>query len=255
MVEGVDVFRDYFKGYEDCYILIGGAASDLWMGDLGLSFRATKDLDIVLVVDKLSLDFFECFWGFIKEAGYGEIQQSSRNQKFYRFINPENNKYPFMIELLSRNLLDLPDGVHLTPIPSGGDISSLSAILLDDVYYEYIVNSRIIINGISSIPAYCIIPLKAQAFLDLSKRKAGGDKSVKSADIKKHRNDIFRLYLTMIPDDRFELPAQIQSDMAEFMTYFPAESRDWKAIESAVGGTGLPEITEVLMQMKAIFGL
>ena len=28
MVRGLDTFRDHFKGYEDCYILIGGTACD-----------------------------------------------------------------------------------------------------------------------------------------------------------------------------------------------------------------------------------
>jgi hypothetical protein len=254
MVKGIDIFMEHFKGYEDCYILIGGAASDLWLGKSGLSFRATKDLDIVLIVDRLNLNFFECFWKFVKEAGYGDIQQSAQNHNFYRFLDPDKGEYPFMIELLSRNLLDLPGDVHLTPIPSGGDISSLSAILLNDVYYDYIVNSRIVINGVSSIPPCCIIPLKARAFLDLSKRKSDGER-VKSSDIKKHRNDIFRLYLALVPSDHFELPDQIHHDMTDFLKCFPAESKDWNAIKAAVGAPGLPKATEVLIQIKSIFNL
>jgi hypothetical protein len=50
MVRGLDLFRDYFKDYTDKYILIGGTACDLAMGSMGLNFRATKDLDIVLIL-------------------------------------------------------------------------------------------------------------------------------------------------------------------------------------------------------------
>ena len=49
MVKGIDIFRGFFKDFTDNYILIGGAACDEQMTDAGLSFRATKDLDIILV--------------------------------------------------------------------------------------------------------------------------------------------------------------------------------------------------------------
>ncbi|HEX3675870.1 MAG TPA: hypothetical protein VHU79_00535, partial [Sphingomicrobium sp.] len=34
-------------------MLIGGGACELLMGDVGVAFRATKDLDIVLIVEAL----------------------------------------------------------------------------------------------------------------------------------------------------------------------------------------------------------
>ena len=49
MVIGVDRFRAHFAGHEHQYVLIGGAACELIMDEVGLDFRATKDLDIVLV--------------------------------------------------------------------------------------------------------------------------------------------------------------------------------------------------------------
>ncbi|MBC2717822.1 MAG: hypothetical protein HF978_21165 [Desulfobacteraceae bacterium] len=48
MVRGLDLFRDYFKDHADQYVLIGGTACDIAMSQMGLDFRATKDLDIVL---------------------------------------------------------------------------------------------------------------------------------------------------------------------------------------------------------------
>ena len=51
-------------------MLIGGTACDLWMGERALDFRATKDLDMVLVVEALRPEFFQVFWQFVKDAGY-----------------------------------------------------------------------------------------------------------------------------------------------------------------------------------------
>ena len=62
MVRGLDVFRRRFAGLEDRYVLIGGTAVDIAMDDAGLPFRATKDLDIVLHVESLDVEFARLFW-------------------------------------------------------------------------------------------------------------------------------------------------------------------------------------------------
>jgi hypothetical protein len=142
MVRGLETFRSHFEGYEDSYVLIGGTACDLWMGAAGLPFRATKDLDVVLVIEAMRPGFVARFWEFVKAAKYESLQQSEQRPEFYRFTGTSDESYPFMIELLSRNVLDLPEGTHLTPIPADDDISSLSAILLDDVYYKFVMETR-----------------------------------------------------------------------------------------------------------------
>ena len=69
MVGGLRRFTDHFRGFEDSYVLIGGAACDLWLSERGVPFRATKDLDLVLVVEALTPAFFEQFWAFIRDGG------------------------------------------------------------------------------------------------------------------------------------------------------------------------------------------
>lgn len=59
------------------------------------------------------------------------------------------------------------------------------------MYYKLVLDSRITIDGISTVPAGCLIALKARAWLDLSGRKAAGEANVADVDIKKHRNDVF----------------------------------------------------------------
>ena len=42
MVTGFESFRTHFKGYEDCYTIIGGTACDILMNEAALNFRATQ---------------------------------------------------------------------------------------------------------------------------------------------------------------------------------------------------------------------
>jgi len=252
MVNGLDYFLSQLADFKDHFILIGGTACDLWMGSLGLPFRATKDLDIVLVADTLPTTFFERFWAFIQEGRYQSLEQSETKPSLYRFKTPADARHPFMIELFARNVLGVPEGFHLTPIPAGEDISSLSAILLGDDYFRYIVSSRITVGGVPTVPVQCLIPLKARAHLDMVARQQSGV-PVDSHDVKKHRNDVFRLYRTLAPADRFELPSPLKNDLAEFLNRLPHDSQDWTSIRAAV--EGLPPTESVLSQIRANFGI
>ena len=46
---GLDKFKEYFMGYQDQYVLIGGAACDIIFEEQDTAFRATKDLDLVFL--------------------------------------------------------------------------------------------------------------------------------------------------------------------------------------------------------------
>src|SRR5690606_27098948 len=132
VVRGLDVFREYFAGHADQFVLIGGTAATLAMEEAGLEFRATKDLDIVLHIEALSPSFGDVFWRFI-EAGRYEIRQASDTGKpvFYRFQKPADDRFPVMLELFCRapEGIKLAEGSHLTPIPVDEAVASLSAIL------------------------------------------------------------------------------------------------------------------------------
>jgi hypothetical protein len=62
MVKGLGIFREWFAAYANQYVLIGGTAASLAMEEAGLTFRATKDLDIVLHVEVLTPAFGAVFW-------------------------------------------------------------------------------------------------------------------------------------------------------------------------------------------------
>ena len=172
------MFQQRFAAYVDQYVLIGGTAASLTMEQAGLEFRATKDLDIVLHVEALTPEFGATFWRFVADGGY-EIRQASATGKpiFYRFQKPADPGFPFMVELFARTPegLEIAAGSQLTPIPLDEAMSSLSAILLNTDYYDFIMTGRRVVAGLPWVGEDRLIPLKAIAWLELSARKEQGD--------------------------------------------------------------------------------
>ena len=77
MVTGIDSFKEWFKGYEAQYAIIGGTACDILMTEEGLAFRATKDIDLVLIVEALE----DCFVGL----GYKIAEGPEVELDYYNF--------------------------------------------------------------------------------------------------------------------------------------------------------------------------
>lgn len=226
MVTGLDIFRKYFKGFESQYVLIGGTASSIVMEDAGINFRATKDLDIVLCIESFNSVFAQRFWEFIETGKYSNRQKSTGKNLFYRFHSPKNKEYPYMLELFSKvpDSLQIPlSNTVLTPIPVEDDISSLSAILLDSGYYNFIHQNSKVIEGLPVVGPEILIPLKARAWLDLSARKASGE-YIDSRDIKKHRNDIFRLFPLLPGNSSINCQQEIKYDLKRFCGEIVSES-------------------------------
>jgi hypothetical protein len=251
VVKGLDIFRAQFAAYIDRYVLIGGTACDIALAGAGLPFRATKDLGIVLVVEALDADFVRAFWGFVGAGGY-QIQEKSTGQKqFYRFQRPTNDRYPFMLELFSRqpDVLQVAEGSHLTPLPVDEDVSSLSAILMDEDYYRFIITGRQEIDGVAVVDAARLVPLKARAWLDLTRRQQAGE-AIDGKTIKKHKNDVFRLYQILDPAVDPGAPATIKAHLKEFVDKMKGEQVDLRNLGIR---TGSPE--DVLAQLTAIYRL
>ncbi len=219
MVRGLDMFREHFADYVDQFVLIGGTAATLAMEEAGLEFRATKDLDIVLHVEALKAGFGEVFWEFVEEGRY-EIRQASDTGKpmFYRFQKPANERFPVMLELFCRapDGMKLAEGSRLTPILLDEAVTSLSAILLDDEYYAFIVEGRKESDGLPWVGEDRLIPLKASAWLDLNSRHAKGE-TVDTKTIRKHANDVMRLAQLLTPEARIPIAARIGDDLKRFL--------------------------------------
>lgn len=219
MVRGLDLFKAQFSEHTQEFVLIGGTASTVVMEQAGLEFRATKDLDVVLHVEVLTPEFGEKFWEFVKAGGY-QVRETSATEKrhFYRFQRPSDPNYPAMIELFARKpdlMYPITDGT-LTPIPFEDDITSLSAILLDDDYYQFVMDGRVVIDGLPLVKEDRIIALKAVAWMELTERKNNGER-VDSANVRKHINDVLRLSQLLTPDTKVSVQGKILEDMRKFI--------------------------------------
>jgi hypothetical protein len=255
VVKGLDVFQRWFAEHSDQYVLIGGTAATLAMEEAGLEFRATKDLDVVLHIEALTPQFGQTFWRFIEAGGYA-IRQASATGKpiFYRFQKPSDTSFPAMVELFGRapDGLEVAEGSKLTPIPLDEAVSSLSAILLDDSYYAFIMAGARDGAGLRWIGEDRLIPLKAVAWLELTARKGEGKgEAIDSKDVRKHLNDVLRLSQLLAPDTRVALPGQVAADLSRFLDALRADdSVDPKSLK-------LGDVTrETLAQRIAVtFGI
>jgi len=238
MVRGLEFFRDRFREFEGSMILIGGAACDQWFASEGLEFRATKDLDLVLIIEVLNPEVNRALRAFIEEGEYKIRQRRDGTPVLYRFKEPKKEHFPAELEFFSRKPdgLDLEVGQEIVPIPADADYHSLSAILLDEKYYSLIQTQNSVRDGLRFANATALIPLKARAWLDLTKRKADGEE-IDSQKIAKHRSDVFRLAATLPNQRGPELPDSITDDIASFLAAFPEGSLAWPAILASLKGT------------------
>ena len=225
MVKGLDTFREYFKDFEEQYVLIGGAACDILFASNEGQFRATRDLDMVLIVEALTQEFGDKFWEFIESGKYRNKATNTGNPQFYRFDKPENDSYPKMIELFARTDFKLKEMNGLTPIHIDDEVSSLSAILLNEDYYSVLLSGKVVVQELSVLRPESLLLFKAKAFLDLSARKANGE-HVDSRDIKKHKNDILRIAMEFVLEKTDALPENVHTDMKDFIEKLEEEPFD-----------------------------
>ena len=235
-MEGLDKFREAFADFTDNYVIIGGTACDITMTGTEVRPRATHDIDMIVIVEKMTPAFGERFWDFIREAGYRpEKRRQTEGEKphyeLYRFLNGKPG-YPEMIELLSRHpdVLGEPKGLVIEPLPIGEDISSLSAIIMDDDYYHFTIDHSRLTDGIRHADSAALIALKTRAYLNLMQDKADG-KHVNTKDIKKHRSDVLK-NVVISPADSIEAPETIVGCIHAFTASL---RKDWETLGESLG--------------------
>lgn len=231
MVKGLEIFREHFKPINDSFVIIGGTACSILMEKEGLTFRATRDIDIVLQIEVLDETFFRLFKDFIDMGRYQHIQKSTGKKVFFRFEKPEENDFPAMIELFSRK----PDEINIqfmqkiTVVPAPEEVSDLSAILMNDEYYSLVTQGKTEVNGLQVVSAQYLIPLKAHAWLNLIELSRNGV-HVDAKDILKHKKDVFRLSQLLSPDEVIPLPPSVLSEFKKFLGEVEKEPFELKDI-------------------------
>ena len=217
MVNGLSLFKERFQSFNDCYTVIGGTACSILMGNAALEFRATQDIDMILLVESRQFnEFAEQLLKFIDDGGYECEERKNGSKRLYRFINPKIAGYPTMIELFSKNALDMKGNRRITYVKTDKDPSGLSAMLLSDEYYNLAMQGREQIEGVWTLQASHLIPLKMHAWLNLKKDIQKG-KVVNESDLRKHKYDVFRLLLLLSDETKIDCDAKIRKDISAFI--------------------------------------
>ncbi len=230
MVAGIENFIQRFKDYADCYTIIGGAACDILMTEADTEFRATRDIDMIVIMEARYQEFAKVFWDYVIEGGYRFGWKNSEEVHFYRFTEPKMG-YPVMIELFSREpeyINEVPAGI--VPLHIDDDTSSLSAILLDDDYYNFMLSGRRIVFGASVLDVEHLIPFKMYAWLDLKDKKQRGE-HVNERDLKKHKYDVFRLLQIIDRTITIEVAGHVKENIDRFIREIQSENVPFRQLD------------------------
>ncbi len=228
-IVGIESFKAKFHDYQDCYTVIGGAACDILMTEEDFDFRITKDIDMIILLEDRYQEFAKVFWEYIKEGKYRCGWKQSKDVHFYRFTEPMPG-YPVRIELFSRKPdYHLESESTVIPIYISDDISSLSAIMLNDDFYSFMMNGRKVVDGVCVLDAPYIIPFKMYAWLNLSKDKYEG-KPVNDRDLRKHKYDVFRLLQIVTIGDGIKVSGAVAETVKTFLEDIENETLDLKNI-------------------------
>ena len=120
---------------------------------------------------------------------------------------------------------------------------------MNDDYYGFVMRHRTAIDGLSLVKADGLIPLKARAYVDLSNRKAAGE-AVDSNNIRKHKNDMIRLFTVLDREAGIQLPAGLQEDLAAAFLLMVQEPPDLKSL-----GISRMSFAEVLDELRRFYHL
>lgn len=221
MIRGLISFTDFFKDNKDDYVVIGGLATAMIMHELEFVFRATKDIDLV-VVSKDNEEFIKKLLLFIKEAGYKTKQRTKHETKhnLFRFLDSDDDSYPEQIELFAIHKEDsaIVTDNHIIPIETPEYYDDLSAILLDEDYFKLLIKHTTEIDGLQVATPEVLIPLKMHAHLNL--RKEG------SPDAKKHFRDVIKLSTLLDDESIVDLDGEPKNDFLEFMKLLAKEDEN-----------------------------
>lgn len=255
-VKGLDRFKEYFLDFKDNYVIIGGTACSVILRNADMQPRATKDIDMILVVERMTPEFGRRFWEFIHEGDY-EMRERKRDEgkepvpELFRFYKPRNDGFPYQIELLSRQpeVLSVPEGFHLTPIPVGEDVSSLSAILMDEEFYHFALAHSTMEDELHVADTIGLICLKMKAYLNLSEQEPPAH----SSDIRKHMSDVFKLMASGYIAEPVALSGNMKKDAAAFVAKMESLMPNQPLQDSIQRNEAF--IHQVLSEIRRIFEL
>ncbi len=219
-MHGQDFLSNYLGSYTNDYVLIGGNACVLNFEKINVEFRATADLDIVLIVDNENDKFYAHLCDYLVEYGYtgGLYRCKENNACAYRFTlkGPQKVDRPKIIELFSKKPdyfdADKSEKLHITPIETEEGISNLSAILLDDEVYNFVIKHKCKIDNVSTVNLDCLFGLKSIAWHNNEVLYSEG--KVKEINVYKHPADMVRI-ASVLDEGNYFYPKNIFESIQE----------------------------------------
>lgn len=241
MVSGIETFKDWFQDYPTRYVIIGGTACNLIFAEYGAPERATHDIDMVIVAEAFDREFYSRFVEFVKAGGY-QHKNKAEKYELYRFEKPLDSAFPPKIELLSRRPECL-EGIEteLGRFQTIDASNSLSAILLDDEYYNLIEDGITEISGLPVLSLHYLPVFKIHAWANLSNDKAAG-KRVSSDEIGKHRRDVLRLCALFEPDTHIDLADSIKVEIERFVSEKPWDENMMRNLKLRISADDMVDI-------------
>ena len=132
------------------------------------------------------------------------------------------------------------------PIHVSDECSSLSAILLNDDYYNLLLEGRETVDELSLLKTEYVILFKMKVYLDLSERRHNGE-HIDSKHIKKHKNDVFRLSMLLTGNESVKIGSSIHKDFTDFIEYMRGDTVDLKSL--GISELGKDDILNMLTKI------
>ncbi len=124
---------------------------------------------------------------------------------------------------------------------------------MDEEYYHHTINSSVIEDDVRIANPLSLLCLKVKAFLNLTEDKKTNP-DVRSSDIKKHRDDVFKLLAMRIdPFTPVELSATMKDELTTFIGLME-ESLPNQSLRDSLQRKD-DDIRGFLDIMKEIFGI
>lgn len=185
--------QKFLGKHKDNYFIIGSHAAAYNLSLQGLTFRVTRDYDIVIISEVSNDEFAKDLTELLETGGYQfGYKADSKKRVAYRFESPKNGDYPEIIEFFVK------DGANVQSIDNrfaklniAVDEEKISAMVLNKEIYDFSKNHVVEINDLMFVDKPCLISLKSYAYFE--NRKLYDEGKVKSDDYKKHSRDILRI--------------------------------------------------------------
>jgi hypothetical protein len=211
-------------------------------------------LIFILIVEALNKEFVDHFYEFIKSGEYAQAEVNSK-KCFYRFHQPQAQGYPTMLELFARKPETLKGDYdcHIVDIQPDEEASSLSAILLEKDYYDFLMAQSTIDDGVHAANEYALVCLKIKAYLNNKELKEKGV-DIQNDKILKHRRDVIRLAIALDPAQAVSIPENIQSDFNQFLEMLESDQQN---VQNIINGLGFGRLafSEITDRLRHAFKL